>query len=235
MPATALAPQTSEAFVLDCFFNTATTDSTTAPTPTHGLTIPNGWGPGYKSWTRGWRVNNPNVRTGNPFFNPALRQLRVQATNPASNYFQAAGNPFTINAWNLQPAAVTNAIVQVSASYVNGSGATIYTNPPISNFCWGLYNSGALLDFPDLQGSQEYVQIAQPSGSLPVSVSENAMYVGGVATLVFDNPITAPPVGTRIHLTIAVYLTLAGTAPNSPPALQWFDDPDMDIDMGTNK
>jgi hypothetical protein len=230
MPATALAPQTSEAFVLDCFFNTATTDHVTAPAPTHGLTIPNGWGPGYRAWNRGWRARNP---ASQGFFNPGLRQLRLQATNPNSNYYQAAGNPFTINAWNLQPAAVTSAIVQVSASYVNTSNATVYINPPISNYCWGLYNSGSLLEFPDLQGSQEYIQVAQPSGSLPVNIAENLMYVGALATLVFDNPITFPTGVKDLIVSIAVYLTLAGTAPNSPPALQWFDDPDMEVGDGT--
>lgn len=235
MPAAARAPQNNEAFVLDCYMNSSTTDHLDTPVAAPGLYVPNGWGPGYRAWNRGWRLCNPNA--GNAYFNPGVRHLRLNATNPGNNSYAAAGNPFTINIWDLQPSSVTNAIVQVAASYVDASQATHYINPPFSNYCWGLYNSNNLLTFPTLGNLQECVQLPQPSGSLPVGIQPNQgqpLYVGALATLVFADPITFPSSVVSMHVSIAVYLALTANSPNSP-TLQCFDDPDMDVGAGTNR
>src|SRR6266446_1565128 len=148
MPATATAPSVSEAFSLDMYFNSATTDSLEPPVPKNGLTVPSPWGTvvpassnptgnpqGYRAWRREWRVWNPGGGGVSPYWSPGLRKLVVGATNPVnSNCFSAKGQVFTINLWDLNLAdlstpapqstsasTATNTYIQVAAYYLDAN------------------------------------------------------------------------------------------------------------------
>src|SRR5437867_6364312 len=89
MPVSATAPSVQQAFTLDMYFNSATTDPLDTPVPKNGLTVPSPWGTvvspsttpqGYRAWRREWRAWDPGEGTnpgGNPYWSPGQRKLKV--------------------------------------------------------------------------------------------------------------------------------------------------------------
>ena len=234
-------PASTQAFTLDNYFNSSSTDPMEYPSPSNGLIAPANWGPGYKSWRREWRAAFPGRGGASPFWSPGLRKMIVKGSSPLGNgYFAADGNPFTINVWDLNISAATSAIIQVAA-YSNSNGAQTFIDAPFASYNWGLYNGSSQITWPS-RGSQNYVQITQPTTGNGSSIAINNGYqagpntqqhinVGALITFLFDSSI--PTTNPVISLQIAVYLTLTPTAPSGPSVL-CFDDPEMDVDTGSS-
>lgn len=252
MPASAVAPSVSQAFTLDMYFNSATTDALETPVPAPGMSVPPGWAAqGYRAWRREWRAWQPGQSGGNPYWSPGLRKLVVGASTPVnSNYYSAQGQPFTINLWDMQgpssapaPSTASNSWIEVSAfNMVNGQAS--YINPPFVNYCWGGdAGNPVMLPFPALQTGQTSIQISQASASPVPSIilggphgghyqcgpnTQQTMNVAALISLVFQSSISGS--GGPIYLRFAVYTTLT---PSSGNAVNCFDDPEMDVEVGS--
>lgn len=247
-------PAQGEAFALDNYFNSTSTDPVETPIGRNGLQPPSNWGQGLRAWRREWRAWNPNWGPPNPFWSPGLRKLVVRGNSALnSNYYQAAGQVFTINGWDLQgpssgPASstVSNLFVQIAAYYMNGA-AQVFIEPStlFASYDWGLYGASTQVTFPS-KGSANFVQLSQAATTPVPSIviggagrtyqagpnTQQEMNVGPLVSLLFNSTITPPQGVSLIKLQIAVYMSLT---PTGGSAVQCFDDPEMDVDMGSNK
>jgi len=251
------APTVIQAFTLDSYFNSTSTDPVEAPVAKGGLSVPAGWGLGLKAWRRDWRAWVPGQGPNNPYWNPGLRKLVIGRTYQRNDsYYPAQSNPFTLNAWDLEgPSAnpststVTNAQIQVSAYYLNANNQAQYVCPPFVSYCWGIYSANATqIPFPTtLPTGQNYVQINQADANPAITITlggvnnplgggsyqvgpatTQKMNVGALITFMFLGSITAPAYGTLLRMQVAVYLTL--TPSWGPSSVQCFDDPEIDVD-----
>jgi hypothetical protein len=244
------------AIILDNYFNSTSTDPTEAPQPKNGLALPtSNWGVGRKAWRREWRVQNPASSGSNVDWYPGLRKLVIGGSKQLTPaYYAAQGQVLEINGWDVQgPTAnalttpVTHLYVQVAAYYMNGN-SQVFVEPStiFANYCWGPYSSSAtLVAMPQRSSGQNYVQLSQDAASpIPTLALGGAghlhktgpgttqeMGVGPLIGLVFQDTLSSSqPV---IKLQIAVYMSL--TPPSGGPPVQCFEDPELDVDMGSNK
>lgn len=250
-------PARNQAFTLDNYFNSTSTDPKESPAPKNGLALPTpNWGQGLRAWRREWVAWNPALSRPDPFWSPGLRKIVVgasKAVNPS--YFAAAGQVFTVNAWDVQGATkdpattqVSDFYFQVAAYFIDASNNQVFIEPStlFANYCWGEYTDKApLIAFPKRAAGQEYVQISQKAASpMPIlsiggpgkahrtgPQTEQQMGVGAMISLLFNSTLPTPPPAPVVHLQFATYMAL--TPPNGP-AVQCFEDPEMDVDMGSN-
>jgi len=243
------SPSVSQAFTLDMYFNSQTTDPLQFPAPKNGTSVPSGWGTttdpagqGYVAWRREWRVWDPGSQPPNPWWSPGLRQLNVHASSNAnSHYYAAQGQVLTINLWDLRgqgstpPNPTTSTATQISvqvAAYYTANGQKTFFTPPFSGYCWGLW-CGSPSTFPSLQTGQNFVPLSSPSSSQVNNAYQTGpntsqqMNVGALISMQFNDSITPPSGVTQIGLQFAVYLMLT---PQNGNGVWCFDDPEMEVD-----
>lgn len=232
-------PQTTQAFTLDAYADSNTTDALMTPTPAFGQSAPANWGQGYKAWRQEWRIRINRIPPPPPatsWMSPGVRVLKLSTKNPQPNYFQAPGNPLTINFWDFQQTSqVTNGFVAISGFYTDNSGQRQYCSPPFSAYAWNCYSwpPASPITFPAgnivtlSQASDAPAAIPMASNSVVDPSTQQIMYVGGLITLLFNGSITPPAPGVNsIGVGISVYFTLT----NNSVAKQFYADPELDVD-----
>lgn len=232
-------PPPVQAFLLDIYADSATTDTPTTPQPAFGQAVPASWGTqGIEAWRQEWRVAI-SPTTSNPTPNPpdmaaAVRMLRLKAVTPQTNYYAADGNALTINIWDVNSTStISNAVVVVTGYYYDTNGDRVQCPPPFSGYAWNPGASPTYTTSLPSTGSTVQFQMAPGSQSLnPTGVQADpdstVLYSAALLSLLFNSTIT-PAAGTKVGVAISVYFQLT----TGTPTLSFYADPELEVDCGT--
>ncbi len=228
-------PDVNEAFAASFRFVTTGTQST--PVAQRGLTPPANWGSGLKSTNFKWYIRLPNSSPNGPMWSTqASDPLNVGAANANANQFRANGNPLTVNVIGYNSSSrITNAEVQISAFTTadnTSSGTPSYIDAPFSGYVWSLWDSGATpAAIPSPKGNMTVFDNSGPfTLSFAADPDENgvALYQYPLISLAFKpnlRGIIASNDRRKLFIDIALYFSLDGA--------QCYDDPEMEIDLGS--
>ena len=229
-----MPPDNREVFAAS--FRFITTGTPTTPVAQRGLTPPANWGNGIRNSKFEWSALNPN---GSGWSTQVTDPLLVGASNAKSGQYRANGNPFTINVIGYtQNAPITNLIVQVSAFTTDDdtpNGTRSYIDPPFDGYLWNaVYSRNASLLTVPARGDASMVTFT-PASSQSFSLSLSAatdehntpLWQCPVISFLFESNLKGLAASRGdIFIDLAIYLSLSG--------VQCFDDPEMEIDLGSN-
>ncbi len=244
------AGQTSgpENFCLDCYFNSANPNNPhQIPEPKHGITPPPTTPDSHRTFERTWRVRYPGNTSATAWWNPGQDHLTLPALG-GTNIAPVAGNALTVNLWELAQPTISNVFIQLSVFWNDGKKIN-YVNPSQSLFAGYAWTNASgtdliLLPVPttDASGAMYVTTPLSAAGALAFNNNDSyptqpnsstLMWVCPVITLTFLSPLAFPNGATSLSVGMMVYATLTPATPPGAAAHPVFDDPKMEVIMGS--